>query len=238
MPSVLGLTTDPSPHGPGAEQRQKKKKPQLQGAAEDVDNKQLARREKPNGERKASSSQSPPAAPEEKKKKNKNKKKKEKKEKTGTQMRHYSSDEEESSDEEGPLNTIKLRNHAKAMEMETLLWGALCHKPKSALKYIGKGAIMCNPIVFGDTEVYSERSEPTLKEMLKEHADPPLSFKMHKPHVCEVGLMAMSICCDVTFFRMGEDNVLEAEECRISSSWRQCASGDWEMGSCMAGWQD
>ncbi|GJC88864.1 hypothetical protein ColTof3_10761 [Colletotrichum tofieldiae] len=216
MPSVLGLTTDPSPHGPGAEQRQKKKKPQFQGGAEDVDNKQLA-------------------PPEEKKKK---KSKKEKKEKPGKQMRHYSSDEEEDSEEEGPLNTIKLRNHAKAIEMETLLWGALCHKPKSALKYIGKGAIMCNPIVFGDTEVYSERSEPTLKEMLKEHADPPLSFKMHKPHVCEVGLMAMSICCDVTFFRMGEDNTLEAEECRISSSWRQCASGDWEMGSCMAGWQD
>ncbi|KAK1570304.1 uncharacterized protein LY79DRAFT_570112 [Colletotrichum navitas] len=236
MPSVLGLTTDPSPHGPGADERQKKKKkPQFQGGGENVDNKQLARREKPDGERKASSSQSPPA-PEEKKKKKKTKEKKEKK--AGKQMRHYSSDEEEDSEEEGPLNTIKLRNHAKAIEMETLLWGALCHKPKSALKYIGKGAIMCNPIIFGDNEVYSERSEPTLKEMLKEHADPPLSFKMHKPHVCEVGLMAMSICCDVTFFRMGEDNTLEAEECRISSSWRQCASGDWEMGSCMAGWQD
>jgi len=54
MPSVLGLTTDPSPHGPGADERQKKKKkPQFQGGGENVDNKQLARREKPDGERKA-----------------------------------------------------------------------------------------------------------------------------------------------------------------------------------------
>ncbi|KAK1638442.1 hypothetical protein BDP81DRAFT_208087 [Colletotrichum phormii] len=237
MPSVLGLTTDPSPHGPGAEQKQKKKKPQLSGVADDanLEGKQLARREKkadgasPDGEN----------GVEKKKNKKSSKSKKEKKEKQGPQqMRHYSSDEEDDSDEEGPLNTIKLRNHAKAIEMETLLWGALCHKPKSALKYIGKGGIMCNPILFGDAEVYSERSEPTLKEMLKEHADPPMSFKMHKPHVCEVGLMAMSICCDVTIFRMNDNDELEAEECQISSSWRQVASGDWEMASSMAGWQE
>ncbi|OHE92334.1 hypothetical protein CORC01_12396 [Colletotrichum orchidophilum] len=234
MPSVLGLTTDPSPHGPGAEQKQKKKKPQFSGIAEDanLEGKQLTRREK----------KSDGQSPEDKKKKkssSSSKAKKEKKEdRPSKAMRHYSSDEEEDSEDEGPLNTIKLRNHAKAIEMETLLWGALCHKPKSALKYVGKGAIMCNPILFGDAEVYSERSEPTLKEMLKEHADPPMSFKMHKPHVCEVGLMAMSICCDITIFRMNDDNELEAEECQISSSWRQCASGDWEMASSMAGWQE
>ncbi|WYZ42702.1 hypothetical protein EsH8_VI_000401 [Colletotrichum jinshuiense] len=226
MPSVLGLTTDPSPHGPGAEQRQKKKKPQLQG--EDTSNKQLAQREKSsNGERKASSSQSP-----EKKKKKQRKEKKEE-----PKPNRYESDDDES-EEEGPLNTIKKRNHAKAIEMETLLWGAICHKPKSALKYIGKGAVMCNPLIFDDAKVYSERSEPTLKEMLKEHCDPPLSFKMHKPHVVEIGLMSMAICCDITVFRQAEDGSLEPEECTVSSSYRQCASGDWEMTSSMAGWQD
>ncbi|OLN97031.1 hypothetical protein CCHL11_02232 [Colletotrichum chlorophyti] len=231
MPSILGLTNEPSPHGPGAEERQKKKKPQLP-EDQDVDGKQLARREGANGDRKASSSQSPPAS--EKKKKKKKKSSEEKKEKH--KPRRYES-EDESSEEEGPLNTIKKRNHAKAIEMETLLWGSLCHKPKSAIKYIGKGAIMCNPLLFGDTEIYSERSEPTLKEKLKD-CDAPMSFKMHKPHVCEVGLMSMSICCDMTIFRMADDGTLEPEECTVSSSWRQCASGDWEMSSSMAGWQN
>ncbi|KAL0936400.1 uncharacterized protein CTRU02_208615 [Colletotrichum truncatum] len=224
MPSVLGLTTDPSPHGPGAEERQKKKKPQLQGG-QDTDGKQLARRE-----RKDSASQSPPG--EEKKKKKKEKKEKKEKPKP----RRYDDDDEES-EEEGPLNTIKKRNHAKAIEMETLLWGALCHKPKSALKYVGKGAIMCNPLLFGDADVYSERSEPTLKEVLKE-CDRFLSFKMHRPHVVEIGLMSMAICYDITLFSQADDGTLETEEATVSTSWRQCASGDWEMTSSMAGWQD
>ncbi|TDZ41190.1 hypothetical protein CTRI78_v009872 [Colletotrichum trifolii] len=231
MPSVLGLTNDPSPHGPGAEERKKKKKKPLLPGGEETDGKQLARRE-----RKDSASQSPPAAADdgEKKKKKKKKEKKEKKEKKH-KPREY--DDDETSEEEGPLNTIAKRNHAKAIEMETMLWGALAHKPKSALKYVGKGAIMCNPILFGDAEVYSESSEPTLKEALKE-CDPPLSFKMHRHHTVEIGLMAMAICYDITLFRQGDDGTLESEEATVSTSWRQCASGDWEMSSSMAGWQE
>ncbi|KAF6831399.1 hypothetical protein CMUS01_07358 [Colletotrichum musicola] len=223
MPSVLGLTNDPSPHGPGAEERQKKKKSVLP-ENEDTSNKQVAR--------KGSSSQSPEAG--ERKKKKEKKERKEKKEKK--KPRRYESDDEES-EEEGPLNTIKKRNHAKAIEMETLLWGALCHKPKSAIKYVGKGAIMCNPLLFGDADVYSERSEPTLKQVLKE-CDSYLSYKMHRPHVVEIGLMAMAICYDITLFRQADDGTLESEEATVSTSWRQCASGDWEMTSSMAGWQD
>ncbi|KAF9876536.1 hypothetical protein CkaCkLH20_05944 [Colletotrichum karsti] len=226
MPSVLGLTKDPSPHGPGAEEREKKKKPQLQGG-QDTSDKQLAHRE-----RKPSSSQSPPRDDKQKKPK---KEKKEKKEKPKPKRREYDTDDE--SEDEGPLNTIAKRNHAKAIEMETLLWGALCHKPKSALKYIGKGAIMCNPLLFGDPEVYSEKSEPTLKEVLKD-CDRYLSYKMHKPHTVEIGLMAMAICYDITLFRQADDGTLESEEATVSTSWRQCASGDWEMTSSMAGWQD
>ncbi|KAK2775961.1 hypothetical protein CKAH01_12623 [Colletotrichum kahawae] len=229
MPSVLGLTTDPSPHGPGAEERQKKKKkPQLAGGPE-TDGKQLARRP-----RKESASQSPPRQDGEEKKKKKEKKEKKEKPKPKPR-REYDTDDE--SEDEGPLNTIAKRNHAKAIEMETLLWGALCHKPKSALKYIGKGAIMCNPLLFGDPEVYTESSEPTLKEVLKE-SDRYLSYKMHKPHVVEIGLMSMAICYDITLFRQADDGTLESEEATVSTSWRQCASGDWEMTSSMAGWQD
>lgn len=137
-------------------------------------------------------------------------------------------------------NTIKARNQESAVEMETLIWRALCDRPKSALKYMGKDAMMSNWLVFGDTEPRSSESEPTLEEELKE-CEPYMSYRMHNAQVVEIGLMAVVIVYEVTLYGQAgepdEDGTvkLQTDEATVSSTWRQTAGGDWELASMMVG---
>ncbi|KAI8691518.1 hypothetical protein LRP88_08774 [Fusarium phalaenopsidis] len=151
----------------------------------------------------------------------------------GKQKEH--SDDEESDDEK--LNTIKGRNHAAAKEMETLLWRALCDKPKSALKYIGKDAVISNRFLFGDPEPRTAESDPPLEEEIR-HCEEWLAYKMHDPQVVEIGLMAAAIAYRVTLFRQIDQGNgqygMQTVEATCSSSWRQLASGDWELCSMFA----
>ncbi|KAH6900274.1 hypothetical protein B0T10DRAFT_470104 [Thelonectria olida] len=149
----------------------------------------------------------------------------------------HDEDEEDSDDEEN-LKTIKGRNIAACKEMETLLWRALCDKPKSALKYIAKDAIMSNRFLFDDPEPRTKDSDPPLEEDLK-HCNEWLAYKMHDPQVVEIGLMAAAIAYRVTLFRQIEEKNggmgMQTVEATVSSSWRQMASGDWELCSMFAG---
>ncbi|KAK2683453.1 hypothetical protein RAB80_001399 [Fusarium oxysporum f. sp. vasinfectum] len=134
----------------------------------------------------------------------------------GKQKEH---DADEESDEEN-LKTIKGRNLSAVKEMETLLWRALCDKPKTALKYIAKDAVMSN------------------QEEIK-HCEEWLAYKMHDPQPVEIGLMAAAIGYKVTLFRQldqGDGNFgMQTVQATCSSSWRQLASGDWELTSMFAG---
>lgn len=146
-------------------------------------------------------------------------------------------EDEDESDEEESLKTIKGRNHSAAKEMETLLWRALCDKPKSALKYIGKDAIISNKFLFGDIEVRSEDSDPPLEEAIKDCQE-WLAYKMHNPQVVEIGLMAVAISYRLTLFGQVDQGQgqsgLETVSATCTSSWRQVASGDWELCSMFA----
>lgn len=209
---MLGLTTDPSPHGLNAPRPSRER-------FDDSSNqgKQLATRASHavargahDSNRNAQSPQTP----------------------RPTRKPQTSPD-----DSKGQQNTIKARNHAAAVEMEKLLWQTLCDRPSSALKYMGKDAVMSNWLLFGDSD---PREGDDLRESL-EDADNSrfLSSRMGDPHVVEVGLMAVAIVYPITLFRPsgkpGADGSIRVKtvEALVSSSWRQVASGDWEMTSTM-----
>lgn len=127
-------------------------------------------------------------------------------------------------------DTILGRNQNAGLEMETLVWRALCDDPESALEYIAKDAVMINPFIFGDSKPRGPDTDPKLAEEL-EDAEPWLSFKMHDIEVVEIDLMAVGTVYGLTLFRQGDDNQLETVEGSGGSSWRQTAGGDWRLTS-------
>lgn len=239
MPSMLGLTTDPSPHGLNAkgsarDQRQWQTENANYGhdmavqAAGAMSGSMKAGREKKKskgGDDKESSWKAP---------------KKRHVRKKDADRFHLPEDKDLLNDEGERKNTIKQRNQESAVEMETLIWRALCDRPKSALKYIAKDAMISNWLVFGDTEPRTKESEPSLEECIKE-CEPYMSYKMHSAQVVEIGLMAVSIVYHITLYgQAGEPEKdgtvkLDMDEATVSSTWRQTAGGDWELACMMVG---
>jgi hypothetical protein len=192
MPSMLGLTTDKSPHAMGNNNNNQMSRYEGQSQSQGQMTYQ-GQHQQPNGGSRPESSAS-------------NKKPKPKK------------------------DTIFGRNHAAALESETLVWRALCDDPSSAMEYIAKDAIMVNPFLFGDSEPRGPETEQTLEESL-EDAQPWLSYKMHDPMVVEIDLMAVALVYKLTLFRQGHGNQLETVEASGGSSYRQTAGGDWRLTS-------
>jgi hypothetical protein len=153
-----------------------------------------------------------------------------------SKLNEHDADEEDSDDEN--LKTIKGRNLNAVKEMETLLWRALCDKPKSALKYIAKDAVMSNRFLFGDPVPRTADSDPSLEHEIK-HCEEWLAYKMQDPQPVEIGLMAASVGYKLILFRQldqGDGNFgMQTVQATCSSSWRQLASGDWELTSMFAG---
>ncbi|ROT43065.1 hypothetical protein SODALDRAFT_327230 [Sodiomyces alkalinus F11] len=214
MPSMLGLTTDPSPHGLNAP---RPGQGQGQGRFDEssTQDKQLATRGSramAGGAPDSSESRSPQPQQQ-------------------TQKQQNAPD-----DNKGKENTIKARNHAAAVEMEKILWQSLCDRPRSALKYMGKDAVMSNWPLFGDSD---PREGDDLRESLENADIEFLSTRMGDPHVVEVGLMAVALVYPITLFQpSGKPDAdgsirVKTIEALVSSSWRQVASGDWEMTSTM-----
>ncbi|KAH7001608.1 hypothetical protein EDB80DRAFT_722681 [Ilyonectria destructans] len=205
MPTMLGLTTDQSPHGLNSRDSKS-------GERDENGKMQLASSEKSSLTPGLKSDFFTKGAP-----------------------KH--DDEESDDDDEPPLNTIKGRNHAAAKEMETLLWRALCDKPKSALMYMGKDAIVSNRFLFDDPTPRTKDSDPPLEEELK-HCNEWLAYKIHDPQVVEIDLMAVAIAYRATLFRQVKKGKgksgMQTVEATVSSSWRQVASGDWELCSMFA----
>lgn len=239
MPSMLGLTTDPSPHGLNAK-GQAADKGQWQTENSNMSRELMAktagsvtggikagreRRKKSGDDKNDGGWKKPDRSMAHKERRNKP---------------HLPEDKDLLNDEGGRKNTIKERNEESAVEMETLIWRALCDKPKSALKYIGKEAQISNWLVFGDTEPRSSESKPSLEEELK-NCEPYMSYKMRNAQVVEVGLMAIAIVYEITLYGQagepGPDGTvkLQTDEATVSSSWRQTAGGDWELASMMVG---
>ncbi|KAF5663076.1 hypothetical protein FHETE_7643 [Fusarium heterosporum] len=154
----------------------------------------------------------------------------------GAKQNEHDADEDDSDDEN--LKTIKGRNLNAVKEMETLLWRALCDKPKSALKYIAKDAVMSNRYLFGDPVPRTADSDPSLEEEIK-HCEEWLAYKMQDPQPVEIGLMAAAVGYKLILFRQidqGNGNFgMQTIQATCSSSWRQLASGDWELTSMFAG---
>jgi hypothetical protein len=132
-------------------------------------------------------------------------------------------------------NTILSRNQAAGVEMDTLLWRALCDNPRSASKYLSKDAMIVNALLFGDVRPRSKDSEPTLKESLKD-CEAYLTYNIHDSNVVEIDMMAVATMYSVTLFAQTKgssdsDGKFTAVEATASCSWRQVAGGDWELTS-------
>lgn len=204
MPTMLGLTNDPSPHGMQAQQHQQQYRQQQRNG-----NSNMELTARGSGAITGGASKSKSPAP-------------------------SGSSGSKDGGKKIRKDTIFGRNHAAAIEAETLLWRALCDDPASALEYIAADGAVVNPFLFGDAGVRSSDSETTLEDGLKE-AEPYLSYRMHDPTVVEIDLMAVAILYRITLFRHVEDGKgegsgrLETVEATGGSSWRQTAGGDWRL---------
>lgn len=138
------------------------------------------------------------------------------------------------------LNTISKRNHASALEIETLLWRALCDKPEKAKEYMADDCIMLNPLFSGTNEPLSKYSDPSIEEVL-EGNEPWLGFRFEgDPLVTEIDLMAVALVYRITLFRRAGKKGTKVKEVRAtcSSSWRQTAGADWLLCSMHVGLAD
>lgn len=127
--------------------------------------------------------------------------------------------------------TISSRNHAAALEIETLLWRAMCDSPAAAKEYIADDCVMLNPLFNnGSDEPVTKDSEPSLEQLLK-GAKPWSSFHMHDGvKVVEIDLMAVALVYKVTLYRHdGKKRDVQPVDATVSSSWRQIAGGDWKL---------
>lgn len=223
MPSMLGLTTDPSPHGlnaPGAGNWQQEASQMNDQQLMTRDNNSLQQQQQPQQE--AEEEEQAPR----RRKKNKSDRPR--------QRPRLPSDYDL---EAGP-NNILTRNKQSALEMEKLFWQSLCDRPRSVKKYMGKDAVVSNWPLFGDAEPLEGDD---LYDAL-ENATEFLSYRIgDQAQVVEVGLMAVAIVYPVKLFRPsgkpGKDGSLKVKTLDVccSSSWRQVASGDWELCSSMVG---
>lgn len=130
----------------------------------------------------------------------------------------------------GRLDTISKRNHAAAVEIETLFWRALCDSPEAAKEYMSDDCVMINPLFAGNAEPMSKKTDPSIDQIL-EGAEPWTSYRMHgTPEVVEIDLMAVAVLYRITLYRQPKGKgPIEEVEATVSSSWRQVAGGDWVL---------
>ena len=137
----------------------------------------------------------------------------------------------------GRLDTISKRNHAAAIDSETLLWRAMTDDPEEALEYLADDCSMINPVSFSTSEVVKGKKD--IEEKLK-HSMHFTGFRIHPDNkqVVEVDLMAVAIMYRITLFQQGENGGQEQIECLGSSTWRQTAGADWMLVSQLVAYAD
>lgn len=127
----------------------------------------------------------------------------------------------------GRLDTISKRNHAAAVEIETLLWRALCDSPEAAKEYMAADCVMINPLFAGGiADPLTKDTEPTIDAVL-EGGERWTSYRIHgEPKVVEIDMMAVAVLYRVSLYRHGKKG-LDEVQATVSSSWRQTAGADW-----------
>ncbi|KAL1845119.1 hypothetical protein VTK73DRAFT_1092 [Phialemonium thermophilum] len=127
------------------------------------------------------------------------------------------------------LDTISKRNHAAAIEAETLLWRALCDSPEAAKEYLAEDCIMVNPLFAGTDQPLSKSTSPSLDKILDACGRPWIAYKFHgQPLVVEVDLMAVALVYRLSLFRQSRNGKgLKEVQATASSAWRQTAGADW-----------
>ncbi|KAH8174398.1 hypothetical protein LIA77_05817 [Sarocladium implicatum] len=119
--------------------------------------------------------------------------------------------------------SIMARNKEDTIEAETLFWRALCDKPKTIRKYIADDCVMTQP----DNKIYSDASEPSLKEYLDDY-EAWTAYKMHDdPEFVEIDMMSSGITYRVTAWKQKGDKMIPTEAL-CTTVWRQGAGGDWK----------
>jgi len=125
------------------------------------------------------------------------------------------------------LNTISKRNRAAGLEVETLLWRAICDSPEAAKEYMSEDCVMINPLFSNSPKPMSKTTDPSIEEVLK-GAEPWTSFRIHgEPEIVEIDLMAIAVLYTISLFCKGKKGRMEEVVATASSAWRQTAGADW-----------
>ncbi|TLS26590.1 hypothetical protein PpBr36_04196 [Pyricularia pennisetigena] len=153
----------------------------------------------------------------------------------GGRSASQSSSDQDDEPKKKPLNTISRRNHADALNMETLLWRAICDDPRSAGEYIADDCVMLNPVSFG-TEDMMESKEDIMKQL--KHSERWAGFKIgDDKQVVEAGLMAVTNLYRIALFRQTRKGP-EQVDALVHSCWRQNAGADWHLVSHLVAYAD
>ncbi|KAK1772288.1 hypothetical protein QBC33DRAFT_3595 [Phialemonium atrogriseum] len=125
------------------------------------------------------------------------------------------------------LDTISKRNNAAAVEMETLLWRAMCESPEAAKEYLAHDCVMINPLLAGTDRALGKETDPSVSDALEGAGGKWAGYRFRgDPQVVEIDLMAVALVYRVSLFRKGRKGVREVKA-TASSSWRQTAGADW-----------
>jgi ketosteroid isomerase-like protein len=125
------------------------------------------------------------------------------------------------------MSSIKKRLTAAVTDLEHQIWRALRENSSAVVPYLAKDCIM----MFHDGEILDSQTDPSLTEYLEsEELAPWASFEIYDVRVSEVDMMAAVVCYRMVAKRaVGRSGALKTYHGRVSSTWRQDASGDWKL---------
>ena len=212
MPTVLGLTTDPSPHGLNAKDGHLSGEAQGKAAGHASGAMTLSRGNEQKQMQKQESTEMP--------------QKKKKKQTQEQQRQALNNHDNPNKPKKRELHSISARNHAAARDMDMLFWRAMCDDPVETMDYMAPDVALVSPLLFGSAKAVTRKSkDPSLKEAL-EGLGSFTGFRIQEMETIEAALMAVSSMYRMTLGRQGEDGE-ERVEVMVHSTWRQEAGADW-----------
>jgi len=123
------------------------------------------------------------------------------------------------------MSSIRKRVISAVTDLEHQLWRAFRESSSAVVPYLAHDCVM----LFHNGEILDSSSRPSLTQYLQSgELIPWASYEMFEVRVVEVDMMAAVICYRVVTTRSA-GGVLKAYEGKVSSTWRQDASGDWKL---------
>jgi ketosteroid isomerase-like protein len=124
------------------------------------------------------------------------------------------------------MSSIRKRVTDAVTDLEHQVWRAFRESSSAVVRYISSDCVM----LFHNGEILDSSSQPSLREYLEsDELIPWASYEIFDLRVVEIDMMAAVVCYRVVTTRALGGGLLKTYQGRVSSTWRQDASGDWKL---------